>query len=135
MNQTFHNKPFLDGKMILRFEAIQNCLVPRSKTFSSQEKIRSQDLINTVLNDQDEASRIKLALFISLIDAISFIFHAKVFSRLNENNQTNILNKFFDSPISTFRKGFWGLNTLARLGVYGQKELHDEIGYRMRENI
>ena len=127
--------PFLSGKMTQRFEAIQNCLVPRSKAFSPEEKIRSQGLINTVLMNQDEASRKKLALFITVIDVVSLLFYLRLFKRLKPDQQTKLMNKFFDSPIPIFRKGFWGLNTLARVGVYGQKELHDEIGYRLRENI
>ena len=127
--------PFLSGKMTQRFETIQHCLVPRSKAFSSEEKIRSQGLINTVLMNQDEASRKKLALFITVIDVLSLLLYLKLFKGLTPKQQTKLMNKFFDSPIPIFRKGFWGLNTLARLGVYGQKELHDEIGYRLRENI
>jgi len=124
--------PFLSGKMVLRFETIQNCLVPRSLTFSEQEKARSQRLVNTVLQDQDEAAKKKLALFIMLIDISALIFHARFFRQLNTAKQDSLLTKFFDSPIPIFRKGFWGLNTLARLGVYGQKELHLEIGYKQR---
>jgi len=126
--------PFLSGKMISRFEAIQNCLVPRSKTFTSAEKSRSQNLINTVLAEQDKSATKKLALFITLIDVVSFTFHARSFRNLSAKNKMSIMNLFFDSPIPIFRKGFWGLNTLARLGVYGQKKLHEEIGYILREN-
>jgi len=124
--------PFLSGKMISRFEAIQNCLVPRSLTFSDQEKKRSQLLVNTVLKDQDETAKKKLAFFIILVDITAFMFHARLFRQLNATKQSTLLAKFFDSPIPIFRKGFWGLNTLARLGVYGQKELHLEIGYKLR---
>jgi len=126
--------PFLSGKMILRFEAIQNCLVPRSKAFTHQERSRSKKLINQVLQNQDETSKKKLSLFILLIDIASLVFHAKLFRQISQTKQTSLLTKFFDSPVSIFRKGFWGLNTLARLGVYGQKELHDEIGYHQRRN-
>ena len=125
---------FLSGKIILRFEAIQNCLVPRSKTFTHQERSRSKKLINQVLQHQDETSKKKLALFILLIDIAALLFHARIFRHINQTKQTSLLTKFFDSPIPILRKGFWGLNTLARLGVYGQKELHDEIGYQLRSN-
>lgn len=135
MSQAHKPAPFLSGNMTPRFEAIQNCLVPRSQNFTVQEKSRSQALINQVLQTQNTASLKKLALFIALIDLLSVIFYAKVFRRLNNIQQTALLNKFFDSPVPVFRKGFWGLNTLARLGVYGQKELHDEIGYRLRSNV
>ena len=126
--------PFLSGKMISRFEAIQNCLVPRSRTFTSEEQSRSQSLVNTVLAQQDKIATKKLALFITLIDVFSLAFHARSFRNISTKKQTSIMNLFFDSPIPILRKGFWGLNTLARLGVYGQKKLHEEIGYILREN-
>jgi len=136
-NQTSQNniapsKVFLYGNMRFRFEALQHTLVPRSQRFSEIEKKRSLDLINTLLSQQTTSSRIKLALFITLIDILSVCCHARLFRKLPANKQTRVLQFFFNSTFALFRKGFWGLNTLARLGVYGQKELHEEIGYHLR---
>ena len=127
-----HASLFLSGKMIQRFEVIQNCLVPRSLSFTETEKQRSQHLVNQVLQAQNKGSKKKLALFILLIDIAALLRHTTLFKQLNTSQQSSLLNIFFDSPMTIFRKGFWGLNTLARLGVYGQKELHDEIGYQLR---
>lgn len=131
MTQT---RPFLSGSMKLRFEALQNCLVPRSQKFTRNESVRSTLLINELLHQQTVSSRNMLALFIMLIDLFSCIRYARSFRHLNAAKKKAVLNFFFDAPISLLRKGFWGLNTLARLGVYGQTELHDEIGYHLREN-
>ena len=48
--------------------------------------------------------------------------------------QDALLSSLFGARVPLLRKGFWGLNALARLGVYGQTSLHAEIGYRLREN-
>jgi len=123
---------FLFGKMILRFEAIQHCLVPSSKTFNREEKEHSIELVNSVLKQQSDSAKLKLTLFITIIEITGFVFHGKAFKNLTNDKKTLVLHKFFDSPISLFRKGFWGLNTLARLGVYGQKQRHENIGYQLR---
>ena len=131
---TLNNKinPFLCEKRLVQFIALQNALVPRSKRFTDQERQCSEDLVNSLLSQQSKASQKKLSVFFNVIDLFSFIFHGQPFRLLQADKQKHILNSFFNSPISLLRKGFWGLNTLARLGVYGQKELHDEIGYNIR---
>jgi hypothetical protein len=126
------SKPFLNTKRKVQFIALQWVLVPRSKHFTDEERQRSDYLVNDLLSQQSIASKKKLSVFLNVIDLISFVCHGKTFQKLQSEHQRRILNIFFNSPISLLRKGFWGLNTLARLGVYGQKELHDEIGYKPR---
>jgi hypothetical protein len=123
---------FLCGKRLLQFTALQHALVPRSMRFTDQERQRSESLVNNLLSQQNKASQMKLIVFLNVIDLFSFICHGKTFRLLETDKQKQILTVFFNSPVSLFRKGFWGLNTLARLGVYGQKELHNEIGYNVR---
>lgn len=124
--------PYLSGERTKRFEALQNCLLPRSKQFNQLEKQRSTNSVNLLMSDQSEAARRKLSIFMGLIDLVCYLLHFKSFCQLSFEQQNQILNKFFNSPIGIIRKGFWGLNTIARLATYGQKELHDEIGYRLR---
>ena len=123
---------YLSGINAERFESLQNCLLPRSKQFNEIEKQRSIDSVNLLMADQSKSAGRKLLIFIGLIDVVSYIYHFKSFRQLNNLQQNSILNKFFNSPIGIIRKGFWGLNTIARLATYGQKELHDEIGYHLR---
>lgn len=134
MTASMPHKPFLTGSTAVRFVAIQHCLVPRSKTFNSAEAQASKDIINQLLANQDAKATRKLFIFLVLIDLISLCRYAKRFCRLSSKQQTSISQALFDSPISLLRKGFWGLNTLSRLGVYGQPGLHEEIGYRLRSN-
>ena len=134
MTANIPQNPFLSGSRAIRFTAIQHCLVPRSKTFSPSELENSNAIINRLLVDQDNDAKRKLSLFLWVIDLISFCRYGATFRKLNSKQQTSISHSLFDSPISLLRKGFWGLNTLSRLGVYGQKGLHDEIGYQMRSN-
>ncbi len=125
---------FLCGKTQLRFDALQAALVPRSAEFTSSERARSNELINQLLAQQDARSQRQLKLFLVLIDLYASFRFFKSFRRLGPARQNKVLSAFFDSPIPLIRKGFWGLNTLARLGVYSQPALHTEIGYLLRPN-
>ena len=134
MNTNTKTALFLTGYKASFFESLQNSLVPRSKDFTPLQKQQSKDLINRLLDDQSESSKRKLALFFILIDLFSVLTNGKTFIKLKDDNKKALLQSFFDSPISLLRKGFWGINTLARMGVYGQTELHAEIGYTLRSN-
>jgi len=125
---------FLTGYKANLFESLQNSLVPRSKGFTPLQKQQSKNLVNRLLDDQSESSKRKLALFFILIDLLAVLTNGKTFIKLKDENKNALLQSLFDSPLGLFRKGFWGINTLARMGVYGQKELHAEIGYRLRSN-
>ncbi len=127
-------EPFLTGKRVVRFEALQSRLVPRSASFTPAEREASRTLVNDLVGRMPAANRRKLGLFLVIIDVLSFFFGLRPFRELPETRQERVLGILFDAPVGLLRKGFWGLNTLARLGVYGQTSLYSEIGYRIREN-
>ena len=126
--------PFLIGVRLARFEALQCRLVPRAARFSDEERRRSCDLVETFLARQPDATRRKLAVFLIVIDVLSLFRGLAPFRALKPLRQQALLRWLFDAPVGLLRKGFWGLNTLARLGVYGQTQLYEEIAYRVRDN-
>jgi hypothetical protein len=117
---------------VARFEALQRCLVPRSRRFTDAQREASRDLINGVLADKPAAVHFKIALFLFLIDGVALIFGLRRFAGLGSARQRRVMDFFFDSKIALLRKGFWGVNTLAKLGVYGQPSVYGEIGYVKR---
>lgn len=127
-------EPFLTGIRGVRFEALQQRLVPRAAAFSAEERNASRMLVNTLVSRMPEANRKKLGVFLLLIDIVSLVMGWRPFRRLPPAKQDRVLAFLFDAPVGLLRKGFWGVNTLAKLGVYGQTTLYDEIGYRVREN-
>ena len=124
--QPFH------GKTLVRFELLQETLVPRSIAFTQEERERSRALVNGLLSSQPVTIVAKIRLFMILIEVFSLITQTKAFDRLAQEDKKKVLQAFFESPVPLLRKGFWGLNTLARLGVYGQASLHQELGYHLR---
>src|SRR5262249_38425099 len=126
--------PFLTAARLARFESLQRALVPRSARFTPSERAASRELVDQFLARQPEKTRRKLALFLVVIDVLSLLRGLRPFRRLPAPRQARLLAWLFDSPVGLLRKGFWGLNTLARLGVYGQTAIYPEIAYRVREN-
>ncbi len=123
--------PALNGSSLIRFEAFQQCLLPQCQTFTIVEKAQSLQLVNDLLQDQGANIIRQFKVFLLLIDMVALVRCGGTFKNLNIKKQNTVLNSFYDSPIPLFRKGFWGLNTLARLGVYGQTSRHDKLGYKL----
>lgn len=113
------------------FVAVQRCTVPLSRELDEEQQQESLRLINHFLQTRPDL-RVPLKLFLISIDTLSILTGLNTFQRLSSERQVGLMNWFFDSRIPLLRKGFWGLNTLARLGVYGQSSLHEKIGYRIK---
>lgn len=129
-----HSTLPLSGRQAERFLALQQQLVPRSQHFNVEQTKRGLELVNTLLLQQSPQSQRKLGLFLRLIDLFSLCLARHSFRHASTTGQQRVLRFLFDSPVGLLRKGFWGLNTLARYGVYGQPDLYQEIGYVLRSN-
>ena len=114
------------------FLAVQRCLVPRSAAFSEAQQNESLRIIRSFLDSKPAAVQFRLSLFFRIIDLFSFFYGGRSFSGLSPEKQTRVLHGLFDSGISLFRKGFWGINTLARMGVYGQPSIYPDLSYRLK---
>lgn len=125
--------PFFAGRSVPKFEAIQHCLVPRSQSFTAEQKMRSLLAVNDLLAAKPASMRIKLKIFLAFIDFVSICRGGLPFTYLNRTRQKQIMTFFFDSPVRLLRQGFWGLNTLIKLGVFGQPSVYGEIGYSKKE--
>lgn len=124
---------FLKNKRLIRFEALQNSLVPLSKSFDDTQKKKSHELVNLVLADKSKTIHLKIALFLWLIDMSSILLGGHIFRNLSDEKQQRVLSFFFDSPLGLLRKGFWGLSTLAKIGVYGQPSVYPQLDYKLKE--
>lgn len=124
---------FLAGKHLKRFEAIQLCLVPRARRFTPEQRQASLCLVDDFIAGKPPLIRFQIFLFMMLVDAVSLFAGLRTFKNLPPRKKIRVMKWFFDCPIALFRKGFWGINTLAKMGVYGQEDFYSEIGYKLRE--
>ena len=128
------SRDFLEGKRLVRFEALQAALVPRSRDLNWSQREHGRELVNQLLAIMSAADRRALAQYLLAIDVFSLLYGLRPFQSLSETKQAALLGWLFDCPIPLLRKGFWGLNSLAKLSVYGQPSLGDNFGYHVRKN-
>ncbi|MCC7441018.1 MAG: hypothetical protein IT285_05275 [Bdellovibrionales bacterium] len=77
--------------------------------------------------------RAKFKVFLLFLDLAARVRFLRSFPGLAENQRERLLRALFNSRFPILRKGFWGLNTLTRLGLYGQESVYPQIGYRLKE--
>lgn len=82
-----------------------------------------------MLATRDPDIQRKLALFLRLIRVFARIRHQKRFDSLSPERARAVLRSFSDSPIPLFRKGFWGIRSLALLAHYGHVNHARAIGF------
>jgi len=112
-----------------RFDAVQRALLPRAEKFTLAEREHSHLVIMGVLAGLPRTMQMKLRIFLIAIDALSLLMGLSSFGGLPPSKQNTILRLLFDCPLGVIRKGFWGLNALAKMGVYGQADIAAELGY------
>ena len=125
---------FLTGWKRSVFLALQPVLVPRVRELTPEQHELGLELAETLLMDMAPAKRRKLTLFFAVINLLSLARFGRFAAGLDSEQCAHLCRFLFDNPVSLLRKGFWGINTLARLSVYGQPELAPQFGYLVREN-
>jgi hypothetical protein len=122
-----------DSPSARRFLEVQRCLVPGAVWLGPEGQKESLRLVLGTLRGQPAGAALGLKVLLFLLEVAAVTRHGRAFNRLNRERQRRLLGWFFDSPIPLLRKGFWGLNTLAKLGYYGQSAIYPKIGYRPTE--
>lgn len=115
-----------------RFATLERRLVPLAQELNLEQRQAAQRLVAHFLAEKPKGLKRRLALFLALIDLVSLFMGGRVFARLPATRQDRVLNFFYHSRFSLLRKGFWGLNTLAKLSVYGQESIYPRLHYQLR---
>ena len=113
-----------------RFLAIQGCAVPRSRTFSPAQREEGLRIVNQLLAQQPAGVRRKLFALFVLIELLAWVTGGTGFPDLDGARQARVLALLFDARTPLLRKGFWGLNTLVKLSVFGQPAVYPDIRYQ-----
>lgn len=115
-----------------RFTAFQRCVIPLSKEFSVDQQRQSLQLVHNLIRTRPAGDRLRVIVFLFAVDVLSVLSGGRWFRSLSADRQNRILGRLFRSSVPLIRKGFWGLNTLAKLGAYGQPSVYERLGYRMK---
>lgn len=127
-----HELQFLTGTRRVRFEALRDDLVPRARELSPAQREAGLGIVDRLVAGMPADRQRKLGVFLVLIDILAFLRGLRPFRRLHPDRRQRLLAWLFDAPVGLLRKGFWGLNSLANMSVYGLPELYDDFAYRPR---
>ena len=126
--------PFLTGPRRDFFLALAARIVPESTSLDAEACGRMLALVEEALSTRPAATARELALFLRVLRWLPALRYGRPLDRLGPPAQDAALRWFQDSPVTLFRKGFWGVKTLVYLGYYGRPEAAQAIGYRPSTN-
>ena len=75
------------------------------------------------------AMRRQLAMFLRLLNVLSFVRTGRSLSRLDAGARTAFLLSIENSRLLLFRRGFWGIRTLVFMGYYARAACATNLGY------
>ena len=125
---------FLTGPLRDLFLALAARIVPESTSLDAEAYGRMLALVEEALSTRPARTVRELALFLRVLRWLPALRYGRPLDRLGPAAQDAALRWFQDSPVTLFRKGFWGVKTLVYLGYYGRPEAASSIGYRPSTN-
>jgi hypothetical protein len=125
---------FLTGPRRDLFLALAARIVPESTSLDAEAYGRMLALVEEALSTRPARTVRELALFLRVLRWLPVLRYGRPLDRLGPAVQDAALRWFQDSPVTLFRKGFWGVKTLVYLGYYGRPEAASSIGYRPSTN-
>lgn len=111
------------------FASITEVVVPDARAMSAAEWREFGDVIEGALAKRPPAMRRQLGLFMKILNVLSFIRHRRSISRLSVEQRTQFLASIENSRLLLFRRGFWGIRTLAFMGYYARPGCAGSLGY------
>jgi hypothetical protein len=112
------------------FRAIAEVVIPESASLPASEWAAAESIIERALADRPDSIRLQIAAFLRILDVLALLRRGRRLHGLPPHARTRFLRGIQDSPVLLFRRGFWGVRTLALMGYYARPAAAAEIGYR-----
>lgn len=113
-----------------RFRAIVTAVVPEAATLTQDEWSAAAAIVARAVAARTPTMRRQLGIFVRALDMVSFVKHGRTFTTLRPRERAELLASLGASPLLAFRRGVWGVRTLAFMGYYARPEAGRAIGYR-----
>lgn len=113
--------------------ALASTLCPAARRLDDHGWARAEAIIDRALRARPPSVPRQLRLFVWLIAGpLARLRHRRRFRDLDDEVRTRYLRSLERSRLLLLRRGLWGVRTLVFMGVYGQTEVRDHIGFRAR---
>jgi len=113
-----------------QFRALAQTFVPEAAALDEGGWAEAEGTIERFLAARPASVRRQLALLIRLLDLLSLARHGRRLTSLDAARRRRFLESLQDAPVLLFRRGIWGVRTLAFMGYYGRDAAAAAIGYR-----
>ena len=111
------------------FRAIVRAAVPAAARLDDAAWSDLEAVVEAALAERPAAVRRQLVLFIRLLNLLSLVRYGRRLERLEAGRAERFLRSFERFPL-LFRRGLWGVRTLAYMGYYSRPDARDAVGYR-----
>lgn len=111
------------------FRAVTLAVAPPSSSFDEGGWLRAEALVDETLADRPAGVRRQIVLFFRILDGLARVRFGRGLARLPVEKAVRLLRRLEGSPVLLLRRGVWGVRTLAFMGVYGQRDVRDALGY------
>ena len=111
------------------FRAVARAVAPAAAELDEVAWMRGEARVEKALADRPAQVRRQVVLFLRVLGLLSWLRFGRSLDRLSAPRAYTLLAMMERSPLLLFRRGVWGIRTLAFMAVYGQDELRRGIGY------
>jgi hypothetical protein len=118
------------GRANARFRAVLDAVVPEAVALADKEWRDAQAIIARTLAQRPPKVRRQIALFMHVLDVMSFVRNGRALAALPVADAMRLLESLSRSKLLLLRRGVWGVRTLAFLGYYARADAACAIGYR-----
>lgn len=112
------------------FRALVTVFIPETASAGESAWLRLEEIVTEALDTRPPAIRRQVLLFIRLLDGIALVRHRRRLAELDHGSRATLVEGIASSRLLLFRRGVWGLRTLAQMGWYTQAGVQHALGYR-----
>ena len=104
--------------------------IPETASAGESAWLRLEEIATEALATRPAAIRRQVFLFIRFLDGLALVRRRRRLADLDPASRAALVEGIATSRLLLFRRGVWGLRTLAQMGWYTQAEVQRALGYR-----
>ncbi len=110
--------------------AVARSVVPEAAGLDEAGWQELEAIVVRAIGQRPPRVRGQILLFLRVLDTLALLRRGRRLTAMDDAPRTAFLRRIERSRVAAFRRGLWGLRTLALMGYYGRRAAAAEIGYR-----
>jgi len=122
--------PFPFERQRTVFRAVVCTVVPEAEALDGTAWTSLEGVVASGLARRPRRLLVQLRLFLGVIEQLPRVRYGRAFSSLSPAQRIEFCKRLERSRVFLFRKGFWGMRTIAFMGYYARPGAAADVGYR-----